>query len=61
MNKGKYVGCVYRLVDLEVFVLLGSDGLDNVLIDDGLHLLLIILNLLLLPRFLYVFWNSGMM
>jgi hypothetical protein len=61
MNKGKYVGCVYRLVDLEVFVLLGSDGLGNVLIDGGLLPLLIILDLLLLPRFLYVFWNSGMM
>jgi hypothetical protein len=59
-NKANCVECECGFVDLEVFVLLGSDRLNHVLIDGGLSALLIILNLLLLLCFLYVSWNSGM-
>jgi len=61
MNKGECVGCDCRLVDWEVFVLLESDGLNNVLIVGGLFPLLIILNLLLLLYFSYAFLTGGMM
>jgi hypothetical protein len=61
MKKGECVGCDCRLVDLEVFVLLERDGLNNVLIDGGLFPLLIILNLLLLLHFSSVFLTCRMM